>query len=73
MMEEFTDVNGGEKAMMKLWNKFMLEQNQAKFVHYSNDASVTNEPRIRGRGVVADSRMGELCELFVRQQAHILR
>lgn len=30
MIDEFTDVNAGEKELMKLWNKYTLE---TKYVH----------------------------------------
>ncbi len=29
MIEDFTDVNGGEKELMKLWNNFAMEERYA--------------------------------------------
>ena len=44
MIDEFTDVNRGEKEMMKLWNLFAMEQGYSLILCVIYSLALKNSP-----------------------------
>jgi hypothetical protein len=67
MIDEFTDVNGGEKELMKLWNDFSME-NKSASINYDNNyrclAVTLWLPAHRGTSLPWTVRVGWWAEFF---------
>ncbi len=81
LMDEFRDVNSGEKAVMKLWNKFVNDsfaRSLPHIFHLSINVHVCEVLMFRivdclnSNILGADSRLCQACEAFIRTYSKTL-
>ena len=64
MLDEFDDVSMGEKAIMKLWNTFVLQYTRKYACSHGRTSLWTNALHCR-HPMLSDSRIVALCESFI--------